>query len=145
MSRLSSLSLTGPFQYYGNHEFRQGGAHTMTDTTSRRNETSAPRCPVTHADFRVNRPLFQTYETLNAERERSPFLLNDSTKDPFFMIQRYDHVLEALQMPDVFSSEVVNALDPFMEVTFLPNNLNPPEHTRMRKVLRSEERRVGKE
>ena len=38
-------------------------------------------------------------------------------------------------MPDVFSNDIVNALDPFMEVRFLPNNLNPPEHTRMRKVL----------
>ncbi len=107
----------------------------MTETTATSTESDELRCPVTHADFRVNRPLFQTYEALNAERERGPFLLNDSTKDPFYMIQRYDHVLEALQMPDVFSSEVVNALDPFMEVTFLPNNLNPPEHTRMRKVL----------
>src|SRR5689334_6323202 len=107
----------------------------MTDTTSRSSASGELRCPVTHADFRVNRPIFETYDALNAERERSAFLLNDSTKDPFYMIQRYDHVLEALQMPEVFSSEVVNALDPFMEVTFLPNNLNPPEHTRMRKVL----------
>lgn len=107
----------------------------MTETTPRTTEAEQPRCPVTHTDFRVNRPLFGTYAALNAERERGPFLLNDSTKDPFYMIQRFDHVLEALQMPDVFSSEVVNALDPFMEVTFLPNNLNPPEHTRMRKAL----------
>jgi cytochrome P450 len=96
---------------------------------------SVARCPVTHTDYRVERPLFGHYEQLNAEREQAEFLLNVSTKDPFYMIQRYDHVLEAMQMPDVFSNDIVNALDPFMEVRFLPNNLNPPDHTRMRKVL----------
>jgi cytochrome P450 len=97
--------------------------------------TETRGCPVTHTDYRVERPIFGHYEQLNAEREASEFLLNDSTKDPFYMIQRYDHVLEAMQMPDVFSNDIVNALDPFMDVRFLPNNLNPPEHTRMRKVL----------
>jgi cytochrome P450 len=92
-------------------------------------------CPITHTDYRVERPLFGHYAQLNAERERGEFVLNDSTKDPFYMIQRYDHVLEAMQMPDVFGNDIVNALDPFMAVRFLPNNLNPPEHTRMRKVL----------
>jgi cytochrome P450 len=99
----------------------------MTETVS--------RCPVTHTDYRVERPLFGHYEQLNAEREQAEFLLNVSTKDPFYMIQRYDHVLEAMQLPDVFSNDIVNALDPFMDVRFLPNNLNPPDHTRMRKVL----------
>jgi cytochrome P450 len=92
-------------------------------------------CPITHIDYRLEQPLYGHYAQLNAERERSDFVFNDSTKDPFYMIQRYDHVLEAMQMPDVFSNDIVNALDPFMEVRFLPNNLNPPEHTRMRKVL----------
>jgi cytochrome P450 len=92
-------------------------------------------CPVTHTDYRVDRPIFDTYAQLNAEREQSDFLLNDSTKDPFYMVQRFEHVLEAMQMPDVFSNDVVNALNPFDIVRFLPNNLNPPDHTRMRKVL----------
>jgi cytochrome P450 len=105
----------------------------MTDTQSA--PMAAAGCPITHTDYRVERPLFGHYAQLNSERERSDFLLNDSTKDPFYMIQRYDHVLEAMQMPDVFSNDIVNALDPFMAVRFLPNNLNPPEHTRMRKVL----------
>jgi cytochrome P450 len=99
----------------------------MTDLTS--------QCPVSHTDYRIERPIFGHYEQLNAEREQSEFLRNDSTSDPFYMIQRYDQVLEALQMPDVFSNDIVNALDPFMAVRFLPNNLNPPDHTRMRKVL----------
>ena len=107
----------------------------MTNRSTGNPAVAPAGCPITHTDYRVERPIFGHYAQLNAEREQSDFLLNDSTKDPFYMIQRFDHVLEAMQMPDVFSNDIVNALDPFMEVRFLPNNLNPPEHTRMRKVL----------
>ena len=52
------------------------------------------------------------------------------------MIQRYDHVLEALQMPDVFSSEVVErARSVHGGHASCRTISNPPEHTRMRKVL----------
>jgi cytochrome P450 len=108
---------------------------TATENSTETTSTAPAGCPITHTDYRVERPLFGHYAQLNAEREQSDFLLNDSTKDPFYMIQRFDHVLEAMQMPEVFSNDIVNALDPFMEVRFLPNNLNPPEHTRMRKIL----------
>ena len=107
----------------------------MTNRSAGNQAVAPAGCPITHTDYRVERPILGHYAQLNAEREESDFLLNDSTKDPFYMIQRFDHVLEAMQMPDVFSNDIVNALDPFMEVRFLPNNLNPPEHTRMRKVL----------
>src|SRR6266496_3907823 len=106
----------------------------MTETHTDVAQVSEARCPITHTDYRVERPLFGHYAQLNEEREQSVFLLNDSTKDPYYMIQRFDHVLEAMQMPEVFSNNIVNALDPFMEVRFRPNNLNPPEHTRMRRV-----------
>jgi len=79
----------------------------MTETT----ETeimSASGCPVSHTDYTIQRPLFETYELLSAERERGPFLWNDSRPRPFWMITDYEHVLEALQMPDVFSNEVIN-------------------------------------
>ena len=70
----------------------------MTETT----ETeimSASGCPVSHTDYTIQRPLLETYELLNAERERGPFLWNDSRPRPFWMITDYEHVLEALQMP----------------------------------------------
>src|SRR4051794_24306665 len=91
-------------------------------------------CPVTSNDYRGNRPAFEHYALLDAERERAPFLWNDSTRHPFWMVTRYEHVHEALRMPEVFSNEVINALNPYMAVRFLPQNLDPPEHTRVRKV-----------
>jgi cytochrome P450 len=92
-------------------------------------------CPVVHTDYRKDRPIFDHYALLNADREAGAFLRADFTPVPFWMITRYEHVLEALQMPDVFGNEVVNAMDPRMEIELLPQVLNPPEHTKMRKVL----------
>jgi cytochrome P450 len=106
----------------------------MTETT----ETeimSASGCPVSHTDYTIQRPLLETYELLSAERERGPFLWNDSRPRPFWMITDYEHVLEALQMPDVFSNEVINALAPEHTFDLLPQYLDPPEHTAMRRVL----------
>ena len=106
----------------------------MTETT----ETeimSGSGCPVSHTDYTVQRPLFETYELLDAEREPGPFLWNDSRARPFWMITDYEHVLEALQMPDVFSNEVISALTPEHTFDLLPQYLDPPEHTAMRRVL----------
>ena len=92
-------------------------------------------CPVVHTDYRRGRPLFQTYELLNADRETGPFLWCGAGDQPFFMITRHEHVLEALQRPDVFGNEVISALAPDMPIDLLPQDLNPPEHTTMRRVL----------
>jgi cytochrome P450 len=101
----------------------------MTETTQSRG------CPVIHTDYTVERPLFETYELLNSDRALAPFLLNDSRNTPFWMITEYDHVLEALQMPDVFGNEVLSALTPEHTIDLLPQYLNPPEHTTMRRAL----------
>jgi cytochrome P450 len=92
-------------------------------------------CPVAHTDYSVDRPIFGNYELLDAEREQAPFLWNVAGKTPFWMVTRFEHVHEALRMPEVFSNDVINALQPWMKVQFLPQNLNGPEHTNMRKVL----------
>lgn len=93
------------------------------------------RCPVVHTDYRKGRPLLETYQLLEADRERGPFLWCDATQRPFYMITEYEHVIEALQMPDVFGNEVLSALSPGRTIDLLPQYLNPPEHTTMRRVL----------
>jgi cytochrome P450 len=97
--------------------------------------TTAAGCPVSHHDYRVERPIFEHFELLDLEREQSPFFWNDGADHPFWMVTRYDEVLEALQMPDVFSNEISNALSPNRPVKFQPNNLTAAAHTRLRKVL----------
>ena len=101
----------------------------MTETIDSRG------CPVIHTDYTVERPLFETCTLLDSDRERAPFLLNDSRRTPFWMVTEYEHVIEALQMPDVFGNEVLSALTPEHTIDLLPQYLNPPEHTTMRRVL----------
>ena len=69
----------------------------MTASPSEKVDVAPAGCPISHTDYRLEEPIFGHYAKLNAEREQSDFLLNDSTPDPFYMIQRFDHVLEALR------------------------------------------------
>ena len=42
----------------------------------------ASGCPVSHTDYTVQRPLFETYELLNAERERGNSSCGTTTPVP---------------------------------------------------------------
>lgn len=93
------------------------------------------RCPVTHTDYRLERPMLENYALLNEEREASRFSWNDSVDHGFWMITRYDDVIEAIRMFEEFSNAQVNAFVNDMAVPLLPNSLDPPEHTKMRRML----------
>jgi cytochrome P450 len=92
-------------------------------------------CPVSHTDYRIERPAFETYELLNEERELAPAVWNDSTEYGFLMVSRYDDVTELLKQTDSLGNDNVNAFDAKMEQPLLPNSLNPPEHNKLRRVL----------
>ncbi|TWG90051.1 hypothetical protein L615_009400000130, partial [Nocardioides sp. J9] len=92
-------------------------------------------CPVAHTDYRLDRPAFETYELLNAERELGPAVWNDSTEHGFLMVSRYDDVTALLREHDTLVNDCVNAFDPTMTTPLLPNSLNPPEHNKLRRVL----------
>lgn len=92
-------------------------------------------CPVSHTDYRHDGPILSHYATASGEREAAPFYRNETTDRPFWMITRYEHVLEAIQMPEYFSNAVSNALSPDRKVRFMPNNLDGEEHLRLRRVL----------
>lgn len=106
-------------------------------TTADKKASTADRggCPVVHTDYRLDRPAFQTYELLNAERELAPAVWNDSTEHGFLMVGRYDDVTQLLKETDTLVNDNVNAFDPNMSIPLLPNSLNPPEHNKLRRVL----------
>jgi cytochrome P450 len=91
-------------------------------------------CPVIDIDYRVDRPLFWHFESLNGVREQAPVTWNASAKG-FWMVNRYDEVKEALRMADVFTNQKVNAFDPDMELRLLPQTLNGEEHLKFRSLL----------
>jgi cytochrome P450 len=98
-------------------------------------DTARGGCPVSHTDYRIERPAFETYRLLNHDRELAPAVWNDSTEHGFLMVSRYDDVVELLKQTDTLVNDQVNAFDPTMEQPLLPNSLNPPEHNKLRRVL----------
>ena len=102
----------------------------------RRSETKdTGGCPVSHNDYRIERPAFENYALLNEEREDARFHWNDTTDHGFWMLQRYDDVVEALQMNEVFTNDQINAFFDDMSIVLMPQNLNQPQHTKLRRVL----------
>ena len=91
-------------------------------------------CPVIDVDYRVPRPAFWHYDEFNRLREESPVYWNDDGVG-FWMITRLGDIREAFQQPDLFSNDSVSALDPDLAILLLPQMLNPPLHTKYRKIL----------
>jgi cytochrome P450 len=86
--------------------------------------TSREACPVSHVDYRLDGPMLSHYAQASGEREANPFYLNTATNRPFWMVTRYEHVLEAMRLPEYFSNAVSNALSPGRKMRFMPNNLD---------------------
>jgi cytochrome P450 len=93
------------------------------------------RCPVMHTDYRADRPVLEHRASISADREASPFFWNDSTEHGFWMVTRYEEVLEALNMSEAFDNRQVNAFDADMKLHLLPQTLNGQEHRKLRAVL----------
>ncbi|GAB2867293.1 cytochrome P450 [Actinocorallia aurea] len=53
----------------------------------------------------------------------------------FWVLTRYADIQAAFQDPEVFSSAAVNALDPEPRYRWIPEMLDPPEHTGWRRLL----------
>lgn len=115
----------------------------MTELTARRidpegenaQERALGRCPVIHSDYRIDRPAFETWELLNEDREAAPAAWNDSTDAGFWTLNRYEDVKEALGMHEVFTNDVTSAFITEQAAPLLPQNLNQPEHSDLRRVL----------
>ena len=99
-------------------------------------DRAAGVCPIIDIDYRIDRPAFETYVSLNELREEAPVLYNRTPFDGYWMITRYDLVKEALQRPDVFSNKLVSALgDPSQHLYLIPQNLDGKAHVAVRHVV----------
>jgi cytochrome P450 len=91
--------------------------------------------PVIHYDFGATRSLHGFHQELDELRERSPFYWSTYGPVGFWMIMRYEHVREAYQRHEVFSSDSIDPLDPDPAYRFIPTLVNPPDHVKYRQVL----------
>ena len=70
-------------------------------------------------------------------REGCPVARSDFAGSPAVYLSRYDDVLWALRNPEIFSS-AVDALSIGEEQPLIPLQVDPPEHTRYRRLLNPE-------
>jgi cytochrome P450 len=92
-------------------------------------------CPVSHAEFGTDTELYGHYRLLDAEREKARFQFNDSRPRGFFMVQRYDDVVEGFKKHDVWTTAVRSALLPDLGEPLLPQDLNGQAHVKLRRIL----------
>jgi cytochrome P450 len=92
-------------------------------------------CPVSHTEYGEDSELYQHYALLDAERESARFHFNDTRPRGFWMLQRYEDVLEGFQKHAVWTTHARSALNPESGIALLPQDLNGQDHVKMRRVL----------
>ncbi|MGW0045118.1 cytochrome P450 [Rhodococcus sp. NPDC003348] len=93
------------------------------------------KCPVSHTDYTRESEIYGHYALLDAEREQDRFHFNDTTERGFWMLTRYDDVLEGFQNWRTWTTDVRTALYPKSGIPLLPQDLNGDTHQRFRRVL----------
>lgn len=92
-------------------------------------------CPVSHTEYGADSEIYRHYEMLDAEREAARFHFNDTRPRGFWMLQRYDDVLEGFQKHQVWTTHARSALNPKPGIPLLPQDLNGSDHAKLRRVL----------
>ncbi|MCD0450484.1 cytochrome P450 [Actinocorallia sp. API 0066] len=93
---------------------------------------------MTELDFSLlaaAQPVGTTAEIMDGVREEHRAFYSAYGKG-FWVLTRYEDILAAFQDPELFSSASVNALDPEPRYRWIPEMLDPPEHTGWRRLLR---------
>jgi cytochrome P450 len=81
------------------------------------------------------RPAGETHALFDWLREQTP-AFRSSFAQGFWVLTRHDAVMEAYQDPTLFSNSAITVLFPEPAYRWIPEMLDPPEHTRWRRLLR---------
>ena len=79
-------------------------------------------------------PVLSHAEEIDALREEHPFM-RSTFGNGFWVMSGAEEIREALQHPETFSSSVVTVHDPDPPYKWIPEMLDPPEHTVWRQLL----------
>ncbi|HEU5156066.1 MAG TPA: cytochrome P450 [Streptosporangiaceae bacterium] len=77
----------------------------------------------------------ETHALFDELRERGP-AFRSGFGPGFWVLTRYDVVLAAYQDPELFSNAAINVMFPDPAYRWIPEMLDPPEHTVWRRLLR---------
>lgn len=82
-----------------------------------------------------DRPAGAGHALFDELRERHPAFYSRSAQG-FWVLTRYDAIMDVCRSPDLFSNRAITALDPDPAYRWIPEMLDPPEHTVWRRLLR---------
>jgi cytochrome P450 len=93
-------------------------------------------CPYPAHDFNPNLlgPALSHVEAVDVLRDEHPFMRSTHATG-FWVLTGGDLIRDALQHPQVFSSTVVTPLESDPPYKWIPEMLDPPEHTKWRQLL----------
>lgn len=116
----------------------------MATTGQTTDQPGAASCPVVDFNYYVPGPVMSHAKAFDALRELGPIVRSTAGARGFYVITQAELVREALQSPDVFSSSVNPDLPSSAPGTpvpdeppynWIPELLDPPEHTKWRQLL----------
>jgi len=105
----------------------------MTAPTMSNDEGQCPY-PVREFNGATTGPVLSHAEEIDALREEHPFM-RSTFGSGFWVMTGADVIRETLQHPETFSSSVVTVHDPDPPYKWIPEMLDPPEHTAWRQLL----------
>lgn len=105
----------------------------MTATDAPRDQGACPY-PVEEFDNFGCGPALSHVEAIDRLRDRHPFM-RSTFLNGYWVLADGELIREALQRPDVFSSTVVTPLESDPPYRWIPEMLDPPEHTAWRQLL----------
>jgi cytochrome P450 len=112
----------------------------MTTTASGRGTTAsgpgATAPPTIDYDYTLVRPVNFHQDELDELRARHPFF-KSSWAQGFWVLTRLDAIRDAFQDPRTFSSSAIVAYEPEPPYMWIPEQLDPPIHTKWRQLLAS--------
>ncbi|MFI5887115.1 cytochrome P450 [Streptomyces sp. NPDC051554] len=102
----------------------------MTDTRS------TGKCPVVHFDHATgDGPIHGLVGEFDRMRAQAPVVRSDHGEYGYWVLTKHELILEAFQNPGLFSSRAMVVNNPDPEYLWIPEMLDPPDHTAWRRLL----------
>ncbi len=105
----------------------------MTDVHTQADAGSCPY-PVREFNNATTGPVLSHAEEIDELRAENPFM-RSTYANGFWVMAGAEVIRDALQQPEIFSSTVVTVLDSDPPYKWIPEMLDPPEHTVWRQLL----------
>ncbi len=93
--------------------------------------------PALRVDLDGVAPATEHWRMIDELREKHRYLWNSYGDDGagYWVLTRYDDILEAFQDPSTFGNQSIVPTDPDPAYRFLPSFIDPPQHVKYRKLL----------